>query len=195
MSTTTSDQYQFITEKIHDCINDLKRITPKNLNLTTPFYYLPSSTGLELLGQNSLNNSFRKTRALTKLSPYYSNCRESSDRLFSELTNNEDNNDERISGFAYTHRGGGGTSSYQYYQNCIIEFVLRLFGGSHSRTGNFNERLSLVRLLLELAPTNGELVKQFTWLSHKVNGLQKTVQLLYDHLSINTIDNEHLWIL
>lgn len=88
------------------------------------------------------------------------------------------------------------TSVNNYYQNCIIDVILRLFAGSMtSDTNILNERLSMVMKLLELSSDNAELIKQFVWISNKINGLQKTVQKLYCHLSINLIGDEKLWIL
>lgn len=204
-SMTSSFSYELVSKKIRNCIQDLRSVTPQNLNLTNPFHYLPSSLGgpasLELLGQNSLSNSDRKTRTTNPFSPYYSNCRESNDRHFSsskaKLLVYEDEDESILTTTSSTQQTYG--SSY-FYLNCIVEFLIKLFGGGGSgrlrSTGeNVNDRLSLVRMLLELVPANAELVKQFVWLSQKANGLHKTVQLFYDHLSINNIDNEHLWIL
>lgn len=223
MTTMTTSSYsQFITVKIRECIDDLRRVTPKNLNLTNPFHYLPwsslsssisSSSSLELLGQSSLNNTVKMTTIATtttaaalsssssSLSPYYSDCRESSDKHFNIDVGSGSGEPEqacedmRTSPVYYNY----------YYQNCIVEFVLRLFVSNQSRSttvpGNhqhhtiINERFNLVQLLLDLAPANLDLIKQFVAFSQKVNGLHKTVQLLYDHLYINCIDNEHLWIL
>ncbi|RNA38546.1 zinc finger C3H1 domain-containing [Brachionus plicatilis] len=76
-----------------------------------------------------------------------------------------------------------------FFLNSIVDFLLRAFTRSQI------EKNSLSRFLLELAPLHLELIKLHVSISHKVNGLHKSVQHFYDHLSMNHIDNEHLWLL
>lgn len=76
-----------------------------------------------------------------------------------------------------------------FFLNSVVDFLLRAFTRSQI------EKNSLSKFLLELAPLNIDLIKLHVSISHKVNGLHKSVQHFYDHLSMNHIENEHLWLL
>lgn len=73
--------------------------------------------------------------------------------------------------------------------NSVVDFLLKVFTRSQI------EKNSLSKFLLELAPFHIDLIKLHVSISHKVNGLHKSVQHFYDHLSMNHVDNEHLWLL
>ena len=79
--------------------------------------------------------------------------------------------------------------SASIFFNSVVDFLLRAFTRSQI------EKNSLSKFLLELAPFHIDLIKLHVSISHKVNGLHKSVQHFYDHLSMNHVDNEHLWLL
>jgi hypothetical protein len=76
-----------------------------------------------------------------------------------------------------------------FYQNCIVDLLLRLYGRTVSN------KYSICRLLVDMMPFNGEIIKLMVHFSSKINSLKQTLQTLYDHLSIHSIGDEHLWIL
>ncbi len=81
------------------------------------------------------------------------------------------------------------TNSFFYYHNCLADCLFKLF------TKNIHDKFILCTLLLDLMPTNSDVIKQFVSLSLKVNSQQRTLQLFYDHLNIHSICDENLWIL
>lgn len=154
-----------------------------NINLINPFNYLPyigDNESLEFLNHNSLNNSNRKA---LEMSSYYSNSNESNTNLNGNSVSSLFNNEKSSQSLA------NDSNVDYYYHNCVVDILLKLF------TRTFSEKFTIVKFLIDLMPHNSELNKQFVWLSMKFNGLHKTVQAFYDHLSINLVDNEHLWIL
>jgi hypothetical protein len=76
-----------------------------------------------------------------------------------------------------------------YYHNCLVDLWLRLF------TRTINDKYLLVKFLIELMPLNTELIKIFINYGTKINGAKITLQLAYNHLILNSIDNENIWIL
>lgn len=76
-----------------------------------------------------------------------------------------------------------------YYQNCLIDLWLKLF------CKNLNEKYLFSKFLLELIPFNQDLIKLFVNYSLKLNGSKSTLQFVYNHLSMNSIDCDYLWIL
>lgn len=76
-----------------------------------------------------------------------------------------------------------------FYHNCLIDLLIKLF----ART--LSDKFLLTNHLVGLMPKNVDLVKLNVNYSMKLNGINKTLQIFYDHLSINSIDIEHLWIL
>lgn len=83
------------------------------------------------------------------------------------------------------------TASFSYYyQNCLIDVILRLFATSVA------DKHALAKYILEhIMPLNSGLVKIVVAHGIKLNGLHKTLQYLYDHLCINNICDERLWVL
>ena len=169
--------------KIKECLEDVKNSSQRTkLNLISPFGYLPpisveSHSVLKRKNDKVANSSFLSTSMKrAKTSPFYYSNRD-------ETTTSDIEHD--VADMTLS-------SSYDYYHNCVADALVRLASQSGSAP---SERFALVRLLVELMPTNIDLVKQFVWLSVKVNGLHRTVQLLYDHFCVNSIGDEHLWIL
>lgn len=99
-------------------------------------------------------------------------------------------------------------TNYYYYHNSIVDTLIKLF----SKT--VNEKFALAKHLLNLMPNNTDLIKIVVYYSNKLsnnssgssltnisntsvstNNQQKTLQMFYDHLIINSIDSEQLWIL
>lgn len=76
-----------------------------------------------------------------------------------------------------------------YYHNCVIDILVKLYGRTLS------DKFTLTSFLVGLMPKNVELIKMHVNYSIKLNGTQKTLQIFYDHLTVNSIDLEHLWIL
>jgi hypothetical protein len=76
-----------------------------------------------------------------------------------------------------------------YYHNCLIDILIKLYGRTLS------DKFTLTSFLVGLMPKNVELAKLYANYSIKLNGAQKTLQIFYDYLSVNSIDFEHLWIL
>ena len=81
------------------------------------------------------------------------------------------------------------TNRDYYYQNCLVDLWLKLF------TKNINEKFLLVKFLIELMPHNTELMKIFIYYGTKLNGTKETLHFAYNHLIINSIDDENIWIL
>lgn len=76
-----------------------------------------------------------------------------------------------------------------YYQNCLVDLWLKLF------TRTLNDKYLLVKFLIELVPLNIDLIKLFINYGTKLNGAKITLQLVYNHLILNSIDHENIWIL
>ncbi len=76
-----------------------------------------------------------------------------------------------------------------YYHNCLIDLWIKLF------TRSLSDKYSLVKYLIDLMPLNLDLIRLFINYGTKLNGSKVTLQLVYDHLIVNSIDNEYIWIL
>jgi hypothetical protein len=76
-----------------------------------------------------------------------------------------------------------------YYHNCLADILVRLYGR------NLSDKYALTSYMVALMPKNVELVKLFVNYGVKLNGTRKCLQTFYDHLTINSIDMEHLWLL
>jgi hypothetical protein len=96
-------------------------------------------------------------------------------------------NETELSAF---HLNNNNNNSFYYYHNCVIDVVLKLFAKT------IYDKYALLKLLIEdYTPHNQDLVKIFIATSIKLNGLHSTLQYLYDHLTVNSIHDEHLWVL
>lgn len=76
-----------------------------------------------------------------------------------------------------------------YYHNCLVDVLFKLYAK------NLNDKYLLAKHLANLMPDSVELIKLLVSFSSKLNGTQKSLQILYDHLTVHSIDDEHLWIL
>ena len=76
-----------------------------------------------------------------------------------------------------------------YYHNCLIDLWIKLF------TRSLSDKYLLVKYLIDLMPLNFDLIRLFINYGTKLNGTKVTLQLVYDHLIMNSIDNEYIWIL
>lgn len=76
-----------------------------------------------------------------------------------------------------------------YYHNCLIDLWLKLF------SKNINEKYLLSKCILDLIPLNQDLIKLFVNYSIKLNGSKSTLQFVFNHLNVNSIDCDYLWIL
>lgn len=162
---------------IRKCFNDLNQISKLNQNALNPFNYLPNR--FTLASRDRLSNNVFDIDSSSE-SPYYSFDFETNVELVSSST--------FISNNTCSNSPNNNTTNF-YYHNCIVDLLTRLF------TRNQSEKFHLAKFLVDLMPSNSDLVKLFVSFSYKLNGLHKTLQMFYDHLSINSIDNEHLWVL
>ena len=102
---------------------------------------------------------------------------------------NDFNDEETSSPSAKISKGDSHVEIDYYYHNCLVDVLLKLYGK------NLNDKYLLAKYLLNLMPDSVELIKLLVNFSTKLNGIQKTLQILYDHLTVNSLDDEHLWIL
>ncbi len=76
-----------------------------------------------------------------------------------------------------------------YYQNCLIDLWLKLF------SKNISEKYLLCKCILDIIPLNRDLIKLLANYSIKLNGPKSTLQFVFNHLNVNSIDCDYLWIL
>lgn len=76
-----------------------------------------------------------------------------------------------------------------FFYNCVVDYLLKTYSRSPL------DKINLSKYLLDLTPVNTDLIKLYISFSYKLNGLHRTLQCFYDHLSMNAIDNEHTWLL
>ena len=73
-----------------------------------------------------------------------------------------------------------------FYHNCLVNVLFKLYAKTLS------EKFLLAQHLSHLMPFNTDLIKTMVNFGKKVDGTPKTLQLLYDHLCVHSVDNEHL---
>ena len=184
-----SDSEQLL-QTIKKCILDLNQVSNQllnnNKNLTTPFEYLHEwGQGSSLTNHTYSNNNYKNASSL-RFSSYYSSRIDFND----DANDNSDELFEQAANISANLSFASSTEDFFYYQNCVVEILLKLF----ART--IYEKFALTKYLIEdLMPTNSDLIKMFVSYSNKLNGMHQTLQFLYDHLIVNSIDNEQLWIL
>ena len=76
-----------------------------------------------------------------------------------------------------------------YYHTCLVDVFMRTFAR------NVADKCTIASHALRIMPDNAELVKLRVNYGVRVHGTAKTLQTLFDHLSVHAIDDEHLWIL
>ncbi len=183
---------------IKRCMQDLNRVssqlTNENRNLVLPFDYVcrsessTNSMSSPLASHTYSCGNLNKNSLLVKPSGSYHT---------SKVDFNVEANDDidLISSYNSTIDKQTSTSSsasvaFYYYNNCVVEVLLKVFAK------NIGEKFALLKYLTEdLMPTNSNLIRMFAAYSVKLYGLHQTLQSLYDHLTINSIDNQHLWVL
>ena len=76
----------------------------------------------------------------------------------------------------------------EFNQMALAEILLKM-----CRTNK--DKYLLMKHLLDIIPSNVELVKWFMNYCGKENQTKRAVQLIYDHLTIHCIKNDSLWLL
>ncbi len=184
-SSAGGDRQTIDTDLVLDCIKrcvlDLNESQRLATEIIVPFCYTKTPP------PPTSPTSF--TRLEESESPAYSGGND----LFVESSNHyrsqkrlDDDNDQLNSSFSVDDE----LDRDYYYHNCLVNLLLKLFAQK-----SIDDKYALLKYLLELMPYNCELIKLITNTSTKLNGAKQTLQMLYDHLSINLITNEQLWIL
>ena len=88
-----------------------------------------------------------------------------------------------------TNNGHRATNQEIHFnQLIIVDYILK-----QNKTNK--RKYAILKSLLDIMPTNVELVKWFANYCIKENPPKVAIQILYDHLNIHSIANDSLWIL
>ncbi len=190
----SSTDSEYLLSLIKRCMQDLSsilfQITNENKSLLLPFDYhvlikYNSSSGSSLYNHSHLCDNLEKNSPVNPTGFYNTN----------KVDFNVEANDDidLISSYkssAPTSTQSTSSVDFFYYQNCVVEVLLKLFAKT------IGDKFALAKYLIEdLMPTNSNLIRVFVAYSIKLNGMHQTLQSLYDHLIINSIDNQRLWVL
>ncbi len=145
-------------------------------NIVLPFNYLPNLKRNSLLFNHFICNNNFDLESLT--SYYYLNFNDNNNEqnIFSIKNNERTKNQENTPHFEFDY----------FYHNCLVNVLFKLYAKTLS------EKFLLAQHLSHLMPFNTDLIKTMVNFGKKVDGTPKTLQLLYDHLCVHSVDNEHL---
>ncbi len=145
-------------------------------NLIIPFNYLPSLKRNSLLfNHNFCNNNFDLE---SLIGCYYLNINDctNEESIFNVKSNERTKNQENKSHIEIDY----------FYHNCLINALFKLYAK------NLSEKFLLAKHLSQLMPYNTDLIKMMVNFGKKIDGTAKTLQTLYDHLCVHSVENEHL---
>ena len=182
LNTAENESYSDLVLKlIAKSINDLNEVSTRSNYLIIPFDYLPKQQlkHNSLLLNHNFDDSNFNMKSLVKTSCfYYSNindCNNENDHTSSIVINEK-------SKIELKHH----LEMDYFYHNCLADSLLKLY----SRT--LSEKFLLAKYLVNLMPYNCDLIMCLVNFSKKIHGVQKTLQFLYDHVCVHSIENEKL---
>jgi hypothetical protein len=189
---------------VSKCMNDLGRVSSRVLaesrNLLTPFDYIDhmsatNSSRLSPLTNHTYpcSNLSEESKPLSAVGSYYAaraDFNAEIDEVDVGAVDSAIFEKQSVTVTSTASASSAASVDFFYYQNCVVDVLLRLFAR------NVGDKFALCKYLMEdLMPTNSNLIKMFVAYSTKFNGLHKTLQSVYDHLTVNAIDSPHLWVL
>ena len=155
-------------------ISDLNEVSSRQNNLVIPFSYLPQLSANSLLFNQNFDDSNFNLKSLTTSCFYYANIADCNNE--NEATTTSTKSELLKTNLEHDY----------FYHNCLVESLFKLYARSLS------DKFLLAKYLVTLMPYNCDLIKLLVNFSKKINGLLKTLQLLYDHVCVHSIESEQL---
>jgi len=136
-------------------------------DLLVPFYYVPSAS------PGCCDNNFFQNDHFGLY--YSSNC---------------DSRDENSSSSTAVNNEHSASSTRDfYYHNCLVDLWMKMY------TKTASERATFTKHLMIKMPLNVSVMRLFVHNATKSLGVKVTLQTMYDHLTLNLVNNESIWIL
>lgn len=151
---------------IEDCVHSMNELDSSTNELIVPFYYVFDNDSS--VNRGCCDNNVIKNGHVATTDLYYSN--------------NFDSRDENLT-------ANQTASKDYYYHNCLVDLWMKLY------TRTALDRTLLAKYLMGKMPLNTSVIRLFVHNATKTRGVKVTLQTVYDHLTLNLVNNESVWIL